>query len=1052
MAYPYCILRVPRDNEAMLKHDKITHDRIRQFLEYDLRECLIPQSVAIPTDFLQGEFPDETTARAAKGWKAINPGFEWGPAYAQGWYKFGFEIPQEFRGKSLILTYSKPEWAWERHGVVEGTIWSKNHTIGGLDFAHNCFRLPSGLTSFDFAIQTFAHNKETTVHRPEKPRTPLPEKFEGFLLAELDEDRLAVFYDVEFTFNLFQSLPENDPSAMTILRALNDAVNLYASSQAKAFPKMRRVIREALESLNDEKKHTVTPVGHAHLDTAWLWPLAITHLKMAHTTSVQLDLIDRYPEHVFAHSQASQYEWLEKEHPNLLERVKRAHKKGQWEVIGSMWVEADCNLTGAESLIRQFLYGRRYFKKHFGITTDDMWLPDVFGYSAALPQILSKFGIEFFLTQKLSWNQFNKIPHHTFWWAGIDGSRVWTHFPPCDTYNSDGTPGEIHRSVQKYKDHARCDHSLLPYGFGDGGGGPTEFHVERLRRGRMSPCLPLIESRKKANEFFHRAKAESHDLCTWVGELYFEMHRGTYTSQAANKRDNRKSEFLLRDADLLSCFAQDLKEFPTQELERAWKLVLLNQFHDIIPGSSVREVYEDSDRDYAIVFGIGDRVVEESLRKIGGRLATQGLKRPVALFHNATIPSQVTMDWSEESVPQSLICADQSLPVQLVEQDGKRALIFESPVAALGAVAIGELSDLAPTAKPRLKVASRKLENDEFVVRFDANGNISSIQTLDDNPTEFILPGQLANVFQLLDDRPLFWDAWDTDIYASETAKDLIRSDSFEIVEKGPTRVALELVKTFGKSKIRQRISLGPTPGIRFDTEIDWHEDQKMLKVAFPINVNAQRATFEIQFGHVERSTHQNTSWDLARFEVCAQKWADVSEGGHGVALLNQGKYGHDIKGSTLRMSLLKSPKAPDPICDMGRHVFSYVLLPHFDQIQQSEVVEAAYAFNAEPRALALEPQTTGTGVATPALVSVDRRSLVIETVKKAEDYRRIIVRMYEAHNSRGTANLSCALPIKRAYHCDLNETPHGEPIEPQDGRIPVEYKPFEIITLMLEI
>ena len=728
--------------------------------------------------------------------------------------------------------------------------------------------------------------------------------------------------------------------------------------------------------------------------------------------------------------------------------MKAAVRRGQWEPVGSMWVEADCNLTGGESLVRQFLYGRRYFKEKLGYETQDMWLPDVFGYSAALPQILAKFNIPYFLTQKISWNQINKFPHHTFWWQGIDGTRVWTHFPPADTYNASAEPKEVVYSVKNYKDHARSDQSLYVFGFGDGGGGPTERHLEFLRRGRLAPNYPDVASGKRAIDFFREAKSRSRDLMTWVGELYLELHRGTYTSQAANKRNNRLCEFLLRDVEWLAAFAPGFPEsYPQAEIEEAWKLVLLNQFHDIIPGSSVREVYEDSDIDYAKVREVGDRLVDESLRKIADAFDTSAMSRPVALFANAGMVTQGEIPWTEDFTPASMVTADESLPVQLVEEFGERKLIFPTPQAALGTVAVADLSETAPAAKNRLKSSNRRIENGELVVRFDPQGNITSIQSLDDG-TEFIEPGRLGNVFQLLDDKPLFWSAWDVDVYAYETAQDLLKSESFEIVERGPVRVAAEVVKRFGNSTIRQRISLGPTPGVRFDTEIDWHEEDKMLKVAFPVNVNAAKAAYEIQFGNVERPTHYNTSWDMARFEVCAQKWVDLSEGDQGVALLNDGKYGYDVHGNMMRLSLLRSPKAPDPLCDMGRHRFSYVLMPHFMPYNYANVVQAAYAFNAPVRSARLAPQAGELG-SLPALVACEDRNIVIETVKKAEDGDDLIVRLYECHNSRGKAELACARPVRSASLCDLEERDIAE-LEVQDGLVAFDYKPFEIVTIRL--
>ncbi|MGV3617573.1 MAG: alpha-mannosidase [Fimbriimonas sp.] len=1035
----------------MLKHTDLTKRRVASFLRHELKPRV--HSAHHPLRIEINENPCATEVEAAAGpWKEVEKGYAYGPAYTTFWFRLTGTVPEEFAGRPLAVV---AEVGGER------TVWKDGSPWCGVDHEHSDFgwlegsamserSVAQGGEELVYYVQSYTRNAQTTVHGKEKPRTPTSETVDRAELVVLDFEIRDLIYDVDFALNLLETIDEQDPAYATILRALNDVVNAFAASGRDAVGRCRKLVRDALGSLNGEMKHSIVPVGHAHLDTAWLWPIHITKKKMAHTTATQLGLLERYPEYIFVHSQASQYEWLEKEYPALFERVKAAIRRGQWEPVGSMWVEADCNLTGAESLVRQFLYGRRYFREKLGYETQDMWLPDVFGYSAALPQILAKFNIPYFLTQKISWNQINKFPHHTFWWQGIDGTRVWTHFPPADTYNASAEPKEVVYSVKNYKDHARSDQSLYVFGFGDGGGGPTERHLEFLRRGRLAPNYPDVASGKRAIDFFRDAKARSKDLATWVGELYLELHRGTYTSQAANKRKNRLSEFLLRDAEWLASFAPGFpSSYPAGELEEAWKLVLLNQFHDIIPGSSVREVYEDSDIDYAKVEEIGNRLVDDGLRQIADAFDTSAMTRPVAVFANAGMVTQAELPWTEEAVPASIVTADESLPVQLVEEFGDRKLIFPTPQAALGTVAVADLSDAAPTVKGRLKSSGRRIENGELAVRFDPHGNITSIQSLDDG-TEFIDPGKLANMFQLLDDKPLFWSAWDVDVYAYETAQDLVKSESFEVVERGPVRVAVEIVKRFGNSTIRQRISLGPTPGVRFDTEVDWREEDKMLKVAFPVNVNAPRATYEIQFGSVERPTHYNTSWDLAKFEVCAQKWVDLSEGDQGVALLNDGKYGYDVHGNVMRLSLLRSPKAPDPLCDMGVHRFSYVLMPHFMPHNYANVVQASYAFNAAVRTTRLTPQTGELG-SLPALVACEDRNIVIETVKKAEDSADLIVRLYECHNSRGRAELSCARPVRSASLCDLEERDVAE-LEVQDGLVAFDYRPFEIVTIKLRM
>ncbi len=1026
----------------MLKHVDVTKRRISQFIERELASAIYGAKEPLSVEICRVPHKDQKAAQKGP-WEKAETGLKYGPAYATFWFKVTGKVPAGFAGQEVI---AMPEVGAER------TVWKDNSPIQGIDGPHTYITLEKeakGGEKVEIYVEAYTRNPDLE-SRGKWPRHQEVEKVGESYLTTINRDALALYYDASFAQDLMKAIDQADPAFDTILRALNDVCNVYATAQPNAIEKSRKILKDALGTLNNELKHTITPVGHAHLDSAWLWPLSITHQKMAHTTATQLGYIEKYPEYVFVHSQAVQYEWLEKEYPVLFERVKAAIKKGQWEPVGSMWVEADCNLTGGESMVRQFLYGRRYFREKLGYETDDMWLPDVFGYSAALPQILDKFGIKYFVTQKISWNQFNKFPHNTFMWQGIDGTKIWSHFPPADTYCADCTPSEIIRGVKNHRDKGRSDASLYVFGHGDGGGGPEEKHIEYLRRARTAPCLPEVASGRKALDFYREQKAKSKDLLTWTGELYFELHRGTYTSQAATKKGNRVSEFLLRDAEWLSCFAEGFpKTYPQQKLEDAWKIVLLNQFHDIIPGSSVTEVYDDAAADYAKVAEVANEAIESAMTSIAGKLDTSEMSKPVALFQNSTVCSQVSIPWTEGAAPQSVKVGEEVLPCQLVDDNGTPSIVFQTPEAALGSVVVADLTDQPAKATSRLKASNRKIENGEVVIRFDANGNITSIESLEDGD-EFVEPGKLANMFQILDDWPLAWEAWDVDAYALETARDLVKSESFEIIERGPVRVAAKIVKKFGKSTITQTISLGPTPGIRFDTEVDWHEESKFLKVAFPVNISSPRATYEIQFGNAERPTHYNTSWDMARFEVCAQKWVDISEGDRGVALLNDCKYGHDIHDNVMRLSLLRSPKMPDPDCDMGVHRFSYVLFPHYGPYNYAGVVDAAYALNS-PARYAFVEKSQGEDGQLPAFISCDDRNIVVETVKKAEDGDSIVVRLYECHNSRGKAELSCIRTPKAAYLCNLEENAVSE-LEIADGLVYFDYKPFEIVTIKLEL
>ncbi|RYG25367.1 hypothetical protein EON82_07355, partial [bacterium] len=512
----------------MLKHTDLTRNRIAAFLKAELKPRVFGEREPLKIEI--NENPCATQSEAEAGpWREVEKGFAYGPAYTTFWFRLSGRIPESFAGKQVVVF---AEVGGER------TAWKDNSPWCGIDHQHSDMgwmegssfaerNIAQGGEDVVYYVQTYTRNSETRVHGKEPPRQATTEKVDSAELVVVDPEIKDLMYDVDFSLGLLDTIAPEDPAHQTILRALNEVCNVFGAGENVA--RCRKLIRDAMGGLNGELSHTIYPVGHAHLDTAWLWPLHITRKKMAHTTATQLGLLERYPEYTFVHSQASQYEWLEQDYPALFERVRKSISAGRWEVVGSMWVEADCNLTGSESLIRQFLYGRRYFREKLGVETQDMWLPDVFGYSAALPQILAKFNISYFLTQKISWNQFNKFPHHTFWWQGIDGTKVWTHFPPADTYNATAEPKEVVYSVKNFKDHGRADSSLFVFGWGDGGGGPTERHLEFLRRGRLAPNFPEVASNKRAIDFFRESKARSRDLMTWSGELYLELHRGTYT-------------------------------------------------------------------------------------------------------------------------------------------------------------------------------------------------------------------------------------------------------------------------------------------------------------------------------------------------------------------------------------------------------------------------------------------------------------------------------------------------------------------------------------------
>lgn len=1042
----------------MHKHPQLTDRRIERFLKNELLPRLwerqVPMTASIARPDSEWPRPVEHVSPGlapalpvGARFEPVQPGSAWGPVWSDAWFRLEGAIPADWEGLPVVARIDCG---------CEAIVWEGDEPKQGIDVNHGEFRLTDSAKGGEpITLHVRANGMNPNVSWDAKPKEPSPTPFVfgHAYLAVYDEELWALYYDVKVALGVMRQQPENEPRYGQLLYALNQAVNAYDPADRASISRARNILAETYRKPANASAHQISAIGHAHIDTAWLWPLERTQQKCLHTFATATRFMDQYPDYKFICSQAQQYEWVKGLAPKLYERIREKVRTGQWEIAGSMWVEADCNLSGGESLIRQILIAKNYWLDEFGVETVDLWLPDVFGYAAALPQILTKAGIKYFLTQKISWNQINKFPHHTFLWQGIDGTRIFTHFPPADTYNADFSPKELAYSVHNFKDHDRANRSLYVYGYGDGGGGPTVEMLENARRLADVEGMPKVRL-EFARTFFEKAVEDTKDLPVWVGELYLELHRGTYTTQARNKKSNRRSEFLLRDAELLASIRPaGLAAYPARELERAWKLTLLNQFHDIIPGSSVNEVYRDSDQDYAEIRDICEPIIAESLAQIGEQVDTRGTKMPVLVFRNYDdFPYNETVQVAlpEGANPASVrYGGEEPAPVQIIEETGARIALFGDQTGEEGhGYAVYDLTDAPNEAINPFIVTERLLDNGVLRVEFDENGLLSRIFDQVEN-REVLAPGEKGNQLQLFDDKPLFWDAWDVDIYYQETGRVLTELDSVEVVEEGPARGAVRFTRAFGDSRVVQTVRLAAGNRLEFLTEVDWHESHKMLKAAFPVAINSPKATYEIQYGHVERPTHYNTSWDLARFEVAAQKWVDLSEGDYGVALLNDCKYGHDTFGSTLRLTLLRSPKAPDPEADMGRHVFTYALLPHRGGIQTGQVIEHAYRLNAPPRARLLKPGQSGLLPAERVYFDTDREGVLIEAVKKAEREDALIVRLYDALNRRGPVLLRTPLPVTSAHLCDLLER-DLEPLPFADGAVSLTIKPFEILTVKL--
>jgi alpha-mannosidase len=884
---------------------------------------------------------------------------------------------------------------------------------------------------------------------------------------------------------VLRELDENDPVHGHLLNALDEAFRQldlrepFDCAQDKPFgdgfynsvTAAQQTLDEGLAAAGPPLAVDIIAVGHAHLDVAWLWPTSQTRRKAARTFSSVLRLMEQFPDFHFTQSQPQLYRYVAEDHPDIFERVRARVAEGRWEVTGGTWVQADCNVTGAESLVRQFLLGRRFFRQHFGdAETPILWLPDTFGFPWTLPQLIKQAGLKYFMTTKLSWNQYNRLPYDSFWWQGLDGTRILTHFITTpdtagnwyNTYNGDLTPRQVIGTWRNYQQKGTHAELLTAFGWGDGGGGPTREMLENGRRLANHPGAPRVRL-GSASEFFQNLEVRAGGrLPVWNGELYLEYHRGTYTSQAHTKRANRKCEFLLHDAEFLAAWAALATgyEYPHAELTRAWELLCLNQFHDVLPGSSIGQVYEDSACDYEAIRAIGEQVRETALAALARLLpetAAFVAVNPTSFGgrHIGLLPERLA-----EGQTLTDLASGEPLVIQPVE-DG--TLVEVVHVEPYGLVALGS-GDTPPPPPAGMLVAHlingvAVLENDALCVEFDMAGDI--IRLFDKTVGREVLPpGRRANVFRAFEDRPLGEeDAWNIDIFYDDKQWAAEPAHSLMMIEQGPLRAGLEIRRRILNSEIVQRVYLHrDSHCLDFDTWVDWREHHVLFKVAFPVDVLSPVATYDIQWGNIQRPTHRNTSWDWARFETCAHKWVDLSEGDYGVSLLNDCKYGYDVQGDVVRLTLLRSPTYPDPNADKGEHRFTYSLLPHRGDWRMG-TVPTAYMLNdplivrrvnsGGPSPPGLGRTEGGRGSPSQSLVAVGVPNVIIETVKQAENGRGLVVRLYENERSRGSATLRTGFPLASAYRCNLLEEDET-PLAVTQNAVHFSVKPYQIVTLRL--
>ncbi len=890
----------------------------------------------------------------------------------------------------------------------------------------------------------------------------------GAVLAVRDDLLRSFWWDLKAAMYLLEVHADGSQHKMRLLDHIDRSIKLvdlngvddletYSAEAADAQKRFRAGMKEFAGSSG---MGHMTLIGHSHIDTAWLWPIRETKHKCARTFSTVLRYMDEYPDYKFSQSQPQLYEYVKDHYPELYERIKERIKEGRWEPIGAAWVEQDLNVPSGESHVRQYLYGNRFFRKEFGIHTRVVWLPDCFGFSFALPQIMRKAQIDGFCTTKLHGNQYNKHPYNLFRWRGLNGTELMSWWFPtlCNGYP---VPPDLVKGWNGFGQKDICDEIPYSFGHGDGGGGPTKEMLENGQRVNDLAGVPRADFGLLEESFDKLRKDVAwDDMPVFHDEMYYEFHRGCQTTQANTKRNNRKGELLLRDAEIFSVAACMLgAEYPADRIYDAWKLLMLNQFHDILPGSSIREVYEDADRDYATMFDLGNGARDGALAAIAGAIGTEGPGTPILVANSLGWVRSEAATVQIGNVADDVAVADpagRTVPSQRVlAADGSQALLFETTdVPSVGRAVYRAESGAGARVRNAPRVSKSgggvRMENDFFRVRIGKAGTITGL--FDKRAGREVLPaGAEANELQLFGDRPGSPDAWNIAYNYEENMSPMGDVVSLDVTERGPVRATVRVVRKTDRSSLTQDISIWRTiPRIDFVTSVDWHEKRRMLKAAFPVDVLSRKATYEIQYGAIERATHHSTPHDRARYEVTGHRWIDLSEGDYGVSLLNDCKYGFDTYQNTMRITLLRSTKYPDPEADQGHHEFTYSLCPHQGDWRSAETVRRAHELNSPMAAIATDSHA-GKAPSTASFALVDRANVVIDCVKKAEDSDAIIVRLYEAHGSRGPVALSFGTEPASVTECDLMEE-NDAAAKVEGGVVSFDIKPWEIRTFKVEM
>lgn len=983
----------------------------------------------------------------AENCKEIQIGDRWGGYDVYGWVKIDVDLPESMLGSDQVLghfdfglTGAGNNSAFEAQCYIDDKIYQ------GVDTNHKEVFLPKNLKKFELKLKLWAGLNGGASEQESKSINLLHEVKKAEF-AVLDKNVDDLYYLSVAVLQTLKRMDKNEKTYFMLSEAIGEIYNRIKLSDEKEIRESAKAMYEDLvkkmENIPDLKDVIIRCIGHTHIDVAWLWRLKHTREKAMRSFSTVMRLMEKYPKYIFFQSQPQLYQYIKEDAPELYEEIKNKVKEGKWEANGAMWVEADCNLTSGESLVRQLLYGRKFFKEEFGVTSNCLWLPDVFGYSGALPQILKKSGINTFMTTKISWNQYNRIPNDTFKWKGIDGTEILTHFvtTPVDaasdwwfyTYNGEIDSASVNGIWEGYKNKDLNNELILSYGFGDGGGGVNRNMLEMIDKLSLVPGNPEIIT-GTAYEYFEKLheKTEDKKLNIWDGELYLEYHRGTYTSQAKTKKYNRELEYLLRNSEIISSLYEK-DSYPRDFYEKEWKKVLTNQFHDILPGSSINEVYKDAEQTYAeIKESLNEnlmKTIEKNSDKNQENIWTAFNFTNFAKKENIFIQTEKSFEFkdSEENI--------------LKKQKIVDGYLVEIEIESLGSKKIFGIPVVEEKKNPGT-AAITEIENSKYSIKWDKEGRITSLWDKEQR-REMIIPGKLGNELVIFEDMPRLFDAWELEPYYEDKKYPVNNLISVELMEDGELEKIVKFQWIYNQSKIVQKMILREcSKRIDFETYVDWKERNQILRTYFPVNVRTNKATYDIQFGNLERPTHKNTEWDFAKFEVSAHKWGDISQRGSGLALLNNCKYGYNAKESTIGLSLLKSAEAPDKTADLGEHTFTYSVISHKGDWYEGEVEKEAQFLN-NPIAVfkgLLEEKRS---------FEISSENIVLDAVKISEDGKGYIIRMHEYGGRESETEILPNLDFISWTETDLMEIPEEEE---KKEKIVLKFKPYEIKTIKLNI